>query len=77
VTLEEEAYPVKLDKAMVSRAEGCGELNGSSHQSEVQHLVGRGLLECDPLSVKDHFGVTNVFCLTEVDTSGSHRGTRG
>jgi len=60
VTLEEKAYPVKLDKAMASRAGGCCELNGSSHQSEVQPLVGRGLLECDPLLVKDHVGVTNV-----------------
>jgi len=34
---------------MVSRAGGCSELNGSSHQSEVQLLVGRGLLECEPL----------------------------
>jgi len=41
VTLEEEAYPVKLDKA-------------------VSLLVGRGLLECDPLLLKDHVGVTNV-----------------
>jgi len=45
---------------MVSRAGGCSELNGSSHQSEVQPLVGRGLLECDPLLSKDHVGVTNV-----------------
>jgi len=45
---------------MVSKACGCGELNGSSHQSQVQPLVGRGLLECDPLLVKDHVGVTNV-----------------
>jgi len=27
---------------MVSRKGGCSELNGSSHQSEVQLLVGRG-----------------------------------
>jgi len=45
---------------MVSRAGGCSELKGSSHQSEVQPLVGRGLLECDPLLLKDHVGVTNV-----------------
>jgi len=45
---------------MVSRAAGCGELNGSSHQSEVQPLVGRGLLECDHLLVKDLVGVTNI-----------------
>jgi len=45
---------------MVSRAGGCSELNGSSHQSEVKLLVGRGLLECDPLLVRDHVGVTNV-----------------
>jgi len=30
---------------MVSRAGGCSELIGSSHQSEVEPLVGRGLLE--------------------------------
>jgi len=36
---------------MVSRKGGCSELNGSSHQSEVQLLVGRGLLECDLLLV--------------------------
>jgi len=45
---------------MVSRAGGCGEFNGSSHQSEVKPLVGRGLLECDPLLLKDHVRVTNV-----------------
>jgi len=45
---------------MVFRAGGCSELNGSSHQSEVQLLVGRGLLECDPLLLKDHVEVTNV-----------------
>jgi len=61
---------VKLDEAMVFRAGGCSELNGTSYQSEVQPLVGRGLLECDPLLLKDHVGVT------EVDTSGSHRVTR-
>jgi len=53
---------------MVSMADGCSELNGSSHQSEVQLLVGRGLLECDPLLVKDHVGVTSVLCLIAVDT---------
>jgi len=36
---------------MVSRADGCSELNGSSHQSEVQLLVGSGLLECEPMFV--------------------------
>jgi len=41
VKLEEEAYPVKLDKAE-------------------SPLVGRGLLECAPLLLKDHVGVTNV-----------------
>jgi len=45
---------------MVSRAGGCSELNGSSHQSEVQLLLGWGLFECDPLLVKDHVGVTYV-----------------
>jgi len=40
---------------MVSRAGGCSQLNGSSYQP----LVGRGLLECDPLLLKDHIGVTN------------------
>jgi len=45
---------------MVFRAGGCSELNGTSHQTEVQPLVGRGLLEWDPLLVKDHVGVTNV-----------------
>jgi len=45
---------------MVSRAGGCSELNESSPQSEVQLLVGRGLLECDPLLVRDHVGIANV-----------------
>jgi len=45
---------------MVSRAGGCSEPNGTSHQSEVQPLVGMGLLKCDPLFLKDHVGVTNA-----------------
>jgi len=44
VTLEEEAYLVKLDKA-------------------VSPLVGRELLKCDPLLLKDHVGVINVCAL--------------
>jgi len=41
------------------------ELNWPSHQSEVHLLVGRGLLECDSLLVKDHVGVTNVCAIPD------------
>jgi len=60
VTLEEEANPVKLDEAEVPVT-----LEDEAYpvklDEAVSPLVGRGLLECDPLLLKDHFGVTNVY----------------
>jgi len=76
VTLEEEAYPVKLDEAeypvKLDEADVPVKLDEADlpvtleeeaytvKQSEVQPLVGRGLLKCDPWLLKDHVGVTNV-----------------
>jgi len=52
VTLEEEAYPVKLDDLWFSGRVNVVNLTGL--------LTSQGLLECDPLLVKDHVGITNV-----------------
>jgi len=58
VTLEHEAYPWKLDEAEVPVT--LEEEAYTVKQSEVQPLVGRGLLKSDPLTLKDHVGVTNA-----------------
>jgi len=57
VKLDEAEYTVKLDEADVSVT--LEEEAYPVKQSEVQPLVGRGLLECDPLLLRDHVGVTN------------------
>jgi len=54
VKLDEAEYPVKLEDAMVSR------VGGFSVNLRVLLTVGRGLLDCDPLLVKDQVRVTNV-----------------
>jgi len=61
VKLDELWFPWRMDVVNLT-----GPL--TSQRSEVQLLVGRGLLECDPLLVKDHVGVTSVLCLIAVDT---------
>jgi len=52
VKLEEAEHPMALEEEAYP-----------VKQSEVQPLVGRGLLKCDPLLLKDHVGVTNVCAL--------------
>jgi len=58
VALEDEAYPVKLVEADVSVT--LEEEAYPVKQSEVQPSLGRGLLECDPLLLKDHVEATNI-----------------
>jgi len=59
VKLDEAEYPVKLDEADVPvtlEEEACP----VKLDKAVSPLVVRGLVECDPLLLKDHVGVANV-----------------
>jgi len=58
LTLEEEPNPVKLDEAEVLVT--LEEAYPVKLDKAVSPLVGRGLLECDPLLLKDNVKVTNV-----------------